>query len=127
MTSGKPSLAIIGGTGALGSGLAYRLAAAGYPVIIGSRTVEKARETARAFSATSGSAPPTGAANEDAANAAEIVLLAVPWSSHAEILRAIAPYVGGKLVVDATVPLVPPKVARVQLPPEDSAAVAAQK
>jgi hypothetical protein len=56
-----------------------------------------------------------------------VVILAVPWASHAAILDEIRPYVAGKIVVDATVPLVPPKVARVQLPPETSAALAAQK
>jgi len=56
-----------------------------------------------------------------------VVLLAVPWASHAEILDEIKPHVAGKIVIDATVPLVPPKVARVQLPAETSAALAAQK
>jgi NADPH-dependent F420 reductase len=56
-----------------------------------------------------------------------VVILAVPWASHAAILDEIKPHVAGKIVVDATVPLVPPKVARVQLPPETSAALAAQK
>ena len=51
----------------------------------------------------------------------------MPWSSQAEILDAIKPHVAGKLVIDTTVPLQPPKVSRVQLPPEDSAAVTAQK
>jgi NADPH-dependent F420 reductase len=51
----------------------------------------------------------------------------VPWANHAAILDEIAPHVAGKLVVDTTVPLVPPRVARVQMPPEGSAALAAQK
>ena len=55
-----------------------------------------------------------------------MVVLAVPWASHAAILDEIKPHVAGKIVVDTTVPLVPPKVARVQLPPETSAALAAQ-
>jgi 8-hydroxy-5-deazaflavin:NADPH oxidoreductase len=123
----KPTLAIIGGTGTLGSGLARRLAAAGYPIVLGSRSAEKAAEAARALVVPAGAAAPRGAGNGDAAKAAEIVIVTVPWASQAAILEEIAPHVAGKLVVDATVPLVPPRVARVQLPPEQSAALAAQK
>ena len=117
----RPTLAVIGGTGTLGAGLAQRLAKAGYPVVIGSRSAEKAREAARALPGAQ------GATNADAAKAAEVVLLTVPWESQARILDEIAPHVAGKLVVDTTVPLVPPRVARVQLPPEHSAALTAQK
>ena len=117
--SGKPRLAIIGGTGTLGSGLARRLVKAGYAVTIGSRTAEKAQEAAQAIGA-------QGASNADAAKAGEVIIVTVPWSNQAPILSEIAPHVAGKLVVDTTVPLVPPKVARVQLPPEQSAAMAAQ-
>ena len=127
MNAGKPILAIIGGTGALGSGLAHRFAAAGYAVIIGSRTSEKAQEMARSLAGPDGGARPRGASNAEAAKAGDIVIVTVPWSSQAEILDAIRPHLGGKLVVDTTVPLLPPKVSRVQLPPEDSAAVATQK
>ena len=55
------------------------------------------------------------------------MLLTVPWASQAQILDEIAPHVAGKILIDTTVPLVPPKVARVQLPPEHSAALTAQK
>ncbi len=127
MNAGKPILAIIGGTGALGSGLAHRFAAAGYAVIIGSRTSEKAQEMALSLASPIGAAQPRGASNEEAVKAGDIVIVTVPWSSQAEILDAIRPHLGGKLVVDTTVPLLPPKVSRVQLPPEDSAAVATQK
>jgi 8-hydroxy-5-deazaflavin:NADPH oxidoreductase len=127
VNAGKPILAIIGGTGALGSGLAHRFAAAGYAVIIGSRTSEKAQEMARSLAGPIGAAQPRGASNEEAVKAGDIVIVTVPWSSQAEILDAIRPHLGGKLVVDTTVPLLPPKVSRVQLPPEDSAAVATQK
>jgi NADPH-dependent F420 reductase len=115
--SARPTLAIIGGTGALGSGLARRWAAAGYAVIIGSRDADKADASARTLGAA------RGAANADAASAGDIVVLTVPWASHAAILDEIKPHVAGKIVIDTTVPLVPPKVA---LPPETSAAVAAQ-
>lgn len=121
MSSSKPTLAVIGGTGTLGSGLAGRWAKAGYPVVIGSRDAAKAAEAARAFPGA------TGASNADAAKSAEIVILTVPWATHAQIIDEIKPHTAGKLVVDTTVPLVPPKVARVQLPAETSAALAAQR
>ena len=125
--AGRPTLAIIGGTGALGSGLARRWLAAGYGVIIGSRSADKAQAAARTLASASHGAKAHGAANTDAAAAGDIVMLAVPWASHAEILDEIKPHVAGKIVIDATVPLAPPKVARVQLPAETSAALAAQK
>jgi 8-hydroxy-5-deazaflavin:NADPH oxidoreductase len=56
-----------------------------------------------------------------------VVIVTVPWPSQAAILEEIRPHVAGKLVIDTTVPLVPPKVARVQLPAEQSAALAAQQ
>jgi NADPH-dependent F420 reductase len=124
MIASRPVIAIVGGTGALGSALAKRLAAAGFPVVIGSRTPEKAEEAARGLA---GPSAARGAANADAAAAGEIVLVTVPWSSQADTLDAIKPHIAGKLVIDTTVPLQPPKVSRVQLPPEDSAALAAQK
>jgi NADPH-dependent F420 reductase len=123
----KPVLAVIGGTGALGSGLAKRWAAAGYAIVIGSRDAAKAAEAAKALAAAPGAPAPRGASNADAARAGEIVILTIPWANHAQILDEVAPHVSGKIVVDATVPLVPPKVARVQLPAETSAALATQK
>lgn len=125
--SGKLTLAIIGGTGTLGSGLAKRWSAADYKIVIGSRSADKAEAAARMLAVTPGVSALRGAANAEAAKAGDIVILAVPWASHAEILDEIKPHVAGKVVVDTTVPLVPPKVARVQLPPETSAALAAQK
>ena len=125
--SGKPTLAIIGGTGALGGGLAGRWAAAGYEIVIGSRSVDKAEAAARALAPAARGVPPRGASNAEAAGAGDVVILSVPWASHGAILDEIKPRVAGKIVVDTTVPLVPPKVARVQLPAETSAAVAAQR
>jgi 8-hydroxy-5-deazaflavin:NADPH oxidoreductase len=123
----KPVLAVIGGTGALGSGLAKRWAAAGYEIVIGSRDAAKAAQAAQGLAVPSGVPAPRGVSNADAARAGDIVVVTVPWASHAPILEEIAPHVSGKIVVDTTVPLVPPKVARVQLPPETSAALATQK
>jgi 8-hydroxy-5-deazaflavin:NADPH oxidoreductase len=124
-TAQKPSIAIVGGTGLLGSGLARRLAVAGYALLIGSRTADKAEAAAAQLVAAGGTA--RGANNADAAKAGEVVIVTVPWQSQAAILEEIRPHVAGKLVIDTTVPLVPPKVARVQLPAEQSAAMAAQQ
>ena len=121
----KPSIAIVGGTGLLGSGLARRLAAAGYPLLIGSRSVDKA-EAGAAQLANAG-ASVKGTSNAEAAKAGVVVIVTVPWQSQGAIIEEIRPHVAGKLVTDTTVPLVPPKVARVQLPAEQSAALAAQQ
>jgi 8-hydroxy-5-deazaflavin:NADPH oxidoreductase len=122
-----PTLAIIGGTGTLGSGLARRLAATGhYAILIGSRDPARAQAAAASLPTMAGAPAPRGASNAEAAKAGDVVLLAVPWANHPAILDEIKPHVTGKLVVDTTVPLVPPRVARVQLPPEGSAALASQ-
>lgn len=118
------TIGILGGTGALGTGLARRLAKAGYPVVVGSRTSEKAEEFARSNSFLPGQV--RGASNIEAARTADIVIVAVPYASHDAILDEIADVVAGKIVVDAVVPLVPPKVSTVQLPASGSAAKAAQ-
>lgn len=122
----KPRIAVVGGTGQLGWGLAYRLARAGYPVVIGSRTTEKGMEAAQRIDGATGEKP-TGATNAEAARMGDVVFVTVPWGSQAGILDEIKAHVGGKIVVDTTVPLVPPKVARVQLPPQGSAALAAKE
>lgn len=127
MPASKPTLAIIGGTGTLGSGLAMRWAAAGYGIVIGSRSADKAEAAAAALVAKGDAPAPRGTSNAEAAMAGDVVILTVPWSNHDQILNEIKPHVGGKVVVDTTVPLVPPKVARVQLPPETSAALATQQ
>jgi 8-hydroxy-5-deazaflavin:NADPH oxidoreductase len=119
--SAKPIIAILGGTGDLGSGLAKRWIAAGYSVIIGSRSADKARS----FSKQLGGGA-RGDDNVGAAKTADIVVLAVPFGSHEATLLEVKNAVQGKIVVDAAVPLVPPKVSVVQLPPEGSAAQIAQ-
>lgn len=120
-----PTIAILGGTGALGSGLAKRLAKAGYAVIVGSRTAEKAQEAANSLASPQGSPKAQGNTNFEAAKAADIVMLTVPFSNHNALLEEIKDVVDGKIVVDAVVPLVPPKVAVVQLPAEGSAGMIA--
>ena len=114
-------IAVIGGTGNLGAAMARRWAKAGLDVTIGSRSAESAQ--ARAEELGFGL---RGAANADAAAQADIVVIAVPFAAQEGTLADIKDAVQGKLVVDTTVPLVPPKVMRVQLPPEGSAAVKAQ-
>ena len=123
---GRPTIAVIGGTGDLGSALASRWAAAGYPILLGSRSKEKAEAAAREMNANHGSAV-SGEDNRTAAAKADIVVVAVPYANHEAILNEIKPGVEGKIVVDAVVPLVPPKVSVVQLPPDGSAALSAQR
>jgi NADPH-dependent F420 reductase len=115
-------IGIVGGTGSLGSAIARRLARSGYRVVLGSR------EAAKADSVASGIGLGTsGVTNAQAAAAADIVIVAVPFKSQLAVLTEIAPFVRNKIVVDATVPLLPPKVAEVQLPAEGSAAVRARQ
>ncbi len=125
--SDLPSIGILGGTGAQGSGLALRLAHAGYAVGIGSRSVERARDGAAALNARLGGERIGHGSNLDVAEGAEIVLLTVPYAAQAATALDVAPALAGKILVDATVPLMPPKVARVQLPEGDSAVLVLQQ
>jgi NADPH-dependent F420 reductase len=118
----KPVIGIIGGTGDLGSGLAKGWSAAGYRVVIGSRS----RDKAVAFALELGRGV-VGQDNIGAARASDIVVIAVPFASHDATLEEIRPAVKGKIVIDAVVPLVPPKVSTVQLPAGGSAAQIAQR
>ena len=127
MSGGKPTVGVVGGTGALGSALAWRTARAGYATVIGSRDAERAAAAAaRIAERLSGDAQISGLANREAAAAAEIVFMTVPYASHLGTLEEIREAVEGKILVDATVPLVPPKVATYQAPEKGSAAMEAQ-
>ncbi len=96
------TVAILGGTGDQGRGLGRRLAMAGNRVIIGSRNAGRAEAAA----ATIGSAPQvTGVSNEDAARTADLVIAAVPWEGHADLLARLAGVLEGKIVVDCVNPL----------------------
>ena len=119
-------IAIVGGTGDLGSGLAKRWARAGHEIVIGSRDAGRAVDTAAQFNADAGTTSISGMENGDAAAAGEIVVLTVPYENHAPTLDAIRNKVQGKIVIDVTVPLMPPKVRTVQLPEGGSCAKAAQ-
>jgi NADPH-dependent F420 reductase len=116
------TIAVVGGKGKLGAAIARRLAKAGRKVVIGSRSAESARRMADELGFGL-----TGMGNAEAAQAGDIVIVTVPFAAQEATLAEIAPHVAGKIVVDTTVPLVPPKVMRVQLPLEGSAAVRAQR
>ena len=126
MSDSKPTLAILGGSGDLGGGLAFRWARAGYPIIIGSRSADKAEQAATELAAKGLAGKVRGLDNEAAARAGDIVVLTVPFANQAPTLEAIKAAVQGKILVDVTVPLVPPRVGTVQLPAGGSAGQIAQ-
>lgn len=119
-------LAILGGTGAEGRGLALRFAHAGHDVIIGSRAASRAADAAAALNRELGRGAATGADNRAAAAAAGLAVLTVPYAAQRDTALAVADELAGKILVDATVPLKPPRVARAQLPPGGSAVAALQ-
>ena len=126
MSENQLTIAVIGGTGNLGQGLAYQLARAGHRVIIGSRLAAKAENSARKTSAKAGRTV-EGMKNCTAAAEADLVFLTVPYSCHRSILKTIHKEVQGKIFVDTTVPLNPPAVSRVHLPEEGMVAEQSQK
>lgn len=121
-----PVIAVLGGAGKQGSGLALRWAHAGHAVIVGSRTPERAAEGAAELNALLGDERVRGTGNLEAAQAADIVVLAVPFSAQRGTVEEVRDALAGKLLIDVTVPLVPPKVGRVQLPDGKSAVEAIQ-
>ena len=126
MTETLPMLAVLGGTGPEGFGLAVRWAAAGYDVTLGSRVAERAAEKAAELTAMGSGWRVQGMENLAAAARAEIVALTVPYVAHQPTLAAVRAALQGKILIDVTVPLVPPKVSRVQLPAGKSAGEEAQ-
>jgi 8-hydroxy-5-deazaflavin:NADPH oxidoreductase len=121
-------IAVLGGTGKEGKGLAYRWAKAGYQVLIGSRTPEKAiTAAAQIIELMDGAGSVVGMSNTEAALQANIVVLTVPYAAHRDTLESIKEEIKGKLFIDVTVPLVPPKVTRVQMPAAGSAAQEAKQ
>lgn len=119
-------IAILGGTGDLGTGLAIRWAKAGHTIIIGSRTLEKAEKAVADLKAISPSTQATAMVNSDAAAAGEVIVLTVPAEHQISTLGSVKEQLKGKILIDVTVPLVPPKVGTVQLPAEGSAGKRAQ-
>ena len=126
MTETLPMLAVLGGTGPEGFGLAVRWAAAGYDVTLGSRVAERAAEKAAELAAMGSGWRVQGMENLAAAARAEIVALTVPYVAQQPTLAAVRAALHGKILIDVTVPLVPPKVSRVQLPAGKSAGEEAQ-
>jgi NADPH-dependent F420 reductase len=122
------SIAILGGTGKEGKGLAYRWAKAGYQVHIGSRSADKAIVAANEIREMLGAENSVdGMSNLEAARDAGIVVLTVPYSAHRDTLESVKDELKGKILIDVTVPLVPPKVSTVQMPAAGSAAQEARE
>ncbi len=121
------TIAVLGGTGKEGKGLAYRWAKAGYKVLIGSRSSERAVTAAsEIIQLLEGSSSVVGTSNIEAAQLAEIVVLTVPYEAHRETLESVKDALKGKLLIDVTVPLSKPK-NKVQMPPSGSAAQEARE
>lgn len=122
------TIAVLGGTGKEGKGLAYRWARSGYRVLIGSRSPERAQIAADDLTILlDGKSIVEGTDNKEAARKADVIVVTVPYAAHQEILESVREAVQGKLVIDVTVPLVPPKVTKVQMPPAGSAAQEARQ
>ena len=115
------TIAVLGGTGPQGRGLARRWAAAGLPVVIGSRSADRARSTAADLAEATGGTV-TGEDNASAAAAGDVVVVAVPWDGHAELLTEIADRLAGKVVVDCVNPLGFDKRGAYPLPVEEGSA-----
>jgi 8-hydroxy-5-deazaflavin:NADPH oxidoreductase len=119
-------IAILGGTGQQGPGLALRWAMAGEEVILGSRSQGRAEQVALELNAELGDARIRGMENPQAAEAAEIVVLTVPYTAHLSTLESVKAQVQGKIFVDVSVPLDPENPRRMKMPPAGSATEEAQ-
>ncbi|PAL21484.1 NADPH-dependent F420 reductase [Sphingopyxis sp. GW247-27LB] len=127
MTPNPRTIAILGGAGKEGSGLALRWGYAGHRVLIGSRSAERAEAAASELNAELATGPISGMTNGAAAAAADLVVLTVPYAAQQETAMEVATELAGKILVDVTAPLKPPRVSVVQLPEGGSAAVALQE
>ena len=116
MNSERYSICIVGGTGAEGRGLALRWAKYGHRVTIGSRDAAKAKAAALKIEERLPGESISGADSRDGVASADIVVLTVPFQAQMSTVTGLRDVLVGKILVDVTVPLVPPKVARVQLP-----------
>ena len=122
------TIAVLGGTGKEGRALVYRWARAGYRVLLGSRTIEKAQRIANELAEKlDGEVLIEGVSLQVAARRADIVVLAVPYSAHRATLESVKDPLKGKILIDVTVPLSPPNVTRVHMPPAGSAALEAHE
>ncbi len=122
----QEKIAILGGTGDLGTGLAIRWAKAKHQIVIGSRTLAKAQKAVENLRRISPETPAQAMENPDAAAAGSLVVLTVPAEHQLSTLSTVKPGLKGKILIDVTVPLMPPKVGTVQLPEEGSAGKRAQ-
>ena len=118
------TVAIVGGTGSLGTGLAARLAQPGVRVLIGSRDRDRARQAAATLNESLGKEVVEGRLNEDAVKEADLAVIAVPYEGHGKMVEDLAPSLRGKLVIDAVVPL---RKGRPFAPPAGSALLEAQQ
>ena len=125
-SSSKQTIAILGGTGDLGTGLAIRWAKAGHEIVIGSRTQAKAEAAVAALHETSPETPARALENPAAAEAGDVVVLTVPFAHQLSTLETVKSGLQGKILIDTSVPLIPPAVGRVQLPEGGSAGRRAQ-
>lgn len=117
------TLGIIGGTGREGRGLGYRWAKAGHRILIGSRSAQKASAAvAELVEMLGGMGEVQGMTNDQVVQQCDIAVLTVPFSAHKSTLEGLKDSLQGKILIDVVVPLVPPKVTRVTMPEEGSAA-----
>ncbi|WP_213450809.1 NADPH-dependent F420 reductase [Rhizomonospora bruguierae] len=117
------TVGILGGTGDQGRGLAYRFARAGVPVLVGSRTEEKGQQAAEELAKLPGvRATPRGGANPWVAAGADVVIVAVPWEGHGDLLASLREPLAGKIVVDCVNPLGFDKQGPYPLPVEEGSA-----
>jgi NADPH-dependent F420 reductase len=126
----KYKIGIIGGTGNEGKGLAYRWAMAGHEVIIGSRQQQKAQQAVEeVYARLEGyqDIKLQALENRDAVIGCDIAVITVPYAAQRLTLEDLKDVLDGKILIDVVVPIVPPKVTKVQMPPEGSAAQEAQK
>ncbi|MBK8134381.1 MAG: NADPH-dependent F420 reductase [Chloroflexi bacterium] len=121
------TVAVLGGTGKEGSGLAVRWALNGYRVLIGSRDAAKAIEKCAELNRELGGEYLTGVQNAAAAQVADIIVVSVPYSAQIDTIEGVRDYLSGKIVVDVTVPLAPPDIRTVHVPEGGSAVLNAQK
>lgn len=119
------TIAVLGGTGKEGSGLAVRWAHAGYKVIIGSRDAARGAEKATELNQSIDNDTIEGLSNEDAAKRGDLIVLSVPYSAHRSTLESVKDHLDGKIVVDVTVPT-PYKAQAVEIPAGFTAAQEAQ-
>lgn len=120
------SIGVVGGTGKEGSGLAMRWALNGYKVVIGSRDAERAAQKAAELNTQLQGDYLTGADNETVVKGSDIVVLSVPYDAHQSTLVQLKEALSGKIVVDVTVPIIPPNIREVHVPEGKSAALEAQ-